>query len=240
MLAVNSLKNAILQPVALTRCKREFCKESQEIGQPRNDANVFRIAQGARAIGQSGQPWSASRFWYSFALCTREHAGERRGAGPLSHRRSSEWRGMAPRSPKDGTTGRATAAESGRAVASPPVPEPVPLGGNVVPPSSVAIVKILTLAARVPVAVAESRGARGSRGATILVRISNVRDRLSNFRARNLACRGRRSRRRQKVRSAPFASFRGFHDTPSWSPSLPRPVAAFHCEKKFRTFAAPC
>jgi hypothetical protein len=31
-----------------------------------------------------------------------------------------------------------------------------------------------------------------------------------------------------------------FHETPSWSPSLPRPVAAFHYEKKSRTFAAPC
>jgi len=80
----------------------------------------------------------------------------------------------------------------------------VPHGGNVVRPSSVAIVKILTLADRVPIAVAESRGARGSRGATILVRLWTVRDRLSKFRARNLACHCR-----QKVRSAPFAPFRG-------------------------------
>ena len=170
VIAVNSLQNAILQPVALTPCKRKFCKESQEVRRPRNDADVFRIAQGPRATGQSGQS-PASRFWYSFALCTRKRAGESLAAGPLSRRCSSEWRGMAPRSPKDGTTGRATTAGSGRAVASLPVPDPGPLGGNVVRPSSVAIVKMLTLAARMPVAVAASRGARGSRGATILVRL---------------------------------------------------------------------
>ena len=31
-----------------------------------------------------------------------------------------------------------------------------------------------------------------------------------------------------------------FRETPSWSPSLPRGLAAFHCEKKFTAFAAPC
>ena len=75
---------------------------------------------------------------------------------------------------------------SGRAVASLPVPEPVPLGGNVVHPSSVAIVKILTLAARVPVAVAESRGARGSRGTRAAIRLRpwTVHDQVSKFRAK--------------------------------------------------------
>ena len=67
-----------------------------------------RFPAGAAAsppTGQSGQS-PASCSWYSFALCTRKRAGQRLGDGPLSHRRSSEWRGMAPRSPKDGTNVR--------------------------------------------------------------------------------------------------------------------------------------